>query len=595
MKNARSVALSMTAMIALMSAVLAQDEADDGQPQPSADKSRVGLHSAPYAHAATNSTQNTSATKSSIRGRRTSPGGFSAVSRTASHPWIYPAVIGDCVWIEQHLFRPLNGDAWSFGVSVSVDGSTCVVGSLGDIFNAIPPTTHVFCRDGSDWLLQARFSGWINVDAHSVAVSGTTIFEGYGSPYGGHMHWPGQVNVYERSGTTWTKTAELAIDPAPFDFHDEFGWSVDLDGDTALVGAPMCDVPPSYNHEGAAFVFNRAGTTWTQTAQLVASDPAPGGWLGFGHEVSLSGDSALVCGLGSGYVFTRVGTTWIQQAKLSSTDWFVSGSIDGNRLALGSPASDIAGQNAGAVFLYACAGSAWTVEATLVASDAADGDAFGGNVSLKGDTVIVGAQSNDLVNGSGANEGAAYVFSWNGTRWVEEAKLTASDAYAGDGLGVVDFDGSTVLVAAPSNDVVDGSGVSEGAAYTFSCQPRASTSFRNSGSNPASYAATTLPFLGGDYVASVDLAGTTGHAFVILAAYPAPLTFMLAGGQTGLVDPSGPEYLGFPTAAGPVASISIPIPPDPAYAGFQVYTQAAHVGGTQPFALSNAQDLILGH
>ena len=123
----------------------------------------------------------------------------------------------------------------------------------------------------------------------------------------------------------------------------------------------------------------------------------------------------------------------------------------------------------------------------------------------------------------------------------------------------------------------------------------ASATFRNGGTNPASYTATNLPVSGTTYIASVDCGGTTGHTFAMLAGYAQPFSFTLGAGQTALVNPTGAELLNFPMAIGPVATIYVPIPPDVAYIGAAVYTQAAHFGGPVPFALSNAQDLIVGY
>jgi hypothetical protein len=58
-------------------------------------------------------------------------------------------------------------------------------------------------------------------------------------------------------------------------------------------------------------------------------------------------------------------------------------------------------------------------------------------------------------------------------------------------------------------------------------------------------------------------------------------------------DPNG-EFLGWPVDIGPVATFDIPVPPDISFAGLQLYTQAIHIGHVPPFALSNAQDLVLG-
>jgi len=102
--------------------------------------------------------------------------------------------------------------------------------------------------------------------------------------------------------------------------------------------------------------------------------------------------------------------------------------------------------------------------------------------------------------------------------------------------------------------------------------------------------------LGATYIATVDLAGTTSHTLAILAGFASSLTHTLAGGQTVLAnvaDPNG-ELLGWPTATGPIATFPFSVPPDPALAGLTVFTQALHLGGVQPFALSNAQDLVPG-
>ena len=120
--------------------------------------------------------------------------------------------------------------------------------------------------------------------------------------------------------------------------------------------------------------------------------------------------------------------------------------------------------------------------------------------------------------------------------------------------------------------------------------------YRNAGTNPASYTAVTPPVLGTTYTGTIDLAGATGHTFALLVGYSTPTIMTLGGGQTLLVniaDPNG-ELLGQAARMGPVATYDIPIPVDAGYAGFEVSTQAMHVGGVVPWALSNAQDLTLG-
>jgi len=125
----------------------------------------------------------------------------------------------------------------------------------------------------------------------------------------------------------------------------------------------------------------------------------------------------------------------------------------------------------------------------------------------------------------------------------------------------------------------------------------ASVTFRNAGTNPASYDALSLPILGSAYVGTIDLAGTTGHNLTALVGYSTSMTFTLTGGQTLLVNiaDSNGELLTQPAMGGPIATYIIPIPADITLAGFAAFTQAVHIGGIQPFALSNAQDLVLGY
>ena len=127
-------------------------------------------------------------------------------------------------------------------------------------------------------------------------------------------------------------------------------------------------------------------------------------------------------------------------------------------------------------------------------------------------------------------------------------------------------------------------------------RPSAGATFRNYGTNPASYTASTFPALGTVYTGTVDLAGTTGHAMAWLVGYAAPLTHTLVGGQTLLVDIADPngELLYQWAQPGPIATFTVGVPHDLILVGVEIATQAVHFSGVQPKALSNAQDLTLG-
>ncbi|MFT5291015.1 MAG: choice-of-anchor B domain-containing protein [Planctomycetota bacterium] len=123
----------------------------------------------------------------------------------------------------------------------------------------------------------------------------------------------------------------------------------------------------------------------------------------------------------------------------------------------------------------------------------------------------------------------------------------------------------------------------------------ATATLRNAGANPVSYTATP-PVIGSTFAGTVDLAGTTGHSMAGLVGYLTSLNLPLAGGQVLLVNvaDAGGELLGLPFMAGPIATFNAGIPNDTSLCGLRLSTQAFHAGGVFPFALANAQDLVVG-
>jgi hypothetical protein len=254
--------------------------------------------------------------------------------------------------------------------------------------------------------------------------------------------------------------------------HDDFGRSVALSGDTALVGAK--DAAAAGVDGGSAYVFVRSGTTWSEQAKLTASDAADNDH--FGSSVAVSGDTAVVGAKdadaagsfsGSAYVFVRSGTTWSQQAKLRASDaernqsFGVSVAVLGDTALVGASDDDDAGPGSGSAYVFVRSGTTWSQQAKLRASDAAAFDRFGWSVALSGDTALVGASDDD---DDGNVSGSAYVFVRSGTTWSQQAKLRASDAAALDRFGFsVAVSGDTALVGV---SLVDDSGFS-GSAYAF--------------------------------------------------------------------------------------------------------------------------------
>jgi hypothetical protein len=306
--------------------------------------------------------------------------------------------------------------------------------------------------------------GFDVVVEESTAVLGAHLDDDVGSA-------SGSAYVFERMGSAWVERAKLcASDAGPF---DRFGWSVALCGDTLVVGSPNED--GAGMDSGAAYVFARSGTLWTEEAKLTSGDAAA--FDHFGYAVSVSGDTALVgaCGnddagpeSGSAYVFRRTGSVWIQEGKLTAAgatgqDRFGQAvCVDGDTALVGACGEDDAGSESGAVHAFERNGSQWARRGKLTASDGSAGDWFGCAVSVHEDLALVGALYEDA---AGANSGSAYVFERAGSTWSEQAKLSPADAFAGDVFGCsVSIQAEKALVGAFGDDDM---GNNSGSAYLF--------------------------------------------------------------------------------------------------------------------------------
>jgi len=311
---------------------------------------------------------------------------------------------------------------------------------------------------------------------NSVALSGDTALVGALGGDVGAFADQGSAYVFVRSGATWTQQQKLVASDGAY--SDQFGVSVALSGDTALVGAPSDDVGANAN-QGSAYVFVRNGATWAEQQKLTASDGIATDF--FGNSVALSGDTALVgapsdqvgvnADQGSAYVFVRSGTIWAEQQKLTAGDgksqdgFGVSVALSGDTALFGALGGDVgAFADQGSAYVFVRSGTIWAEQQKLTASDGAADDLFGIAVTLSGDTALVGAHSDDV--GANANQGSAYVFVRSGATWTQQQKLVASDGAYVDQFGVsVALSGDTALVGAHSDDV--GANANQGSAYVF--------------------------------------------------------------------------------------------------------------------------------
>ncbi len=290
--------------------------------------------------------------------------------------------------------------------------------------------------------------------------------------------------VITATGPGETAVAEITVHVEPLSLgpklvvnplaeYSYFGWSVSISGDYAIVGADS-DAEGGIRG-GAAYIFKRLGTGWVQDIKLVANNRSD--WEFFGASVSISGDYAIVGApdkeqngslLGAAYIYKREESGWTQQAIVTASDaseysgFGAAVSIDGNYAIIGVPADGEWGHDSGAAYIFERDGSEWKEKAKLTASDASPNASFGMSVSISGDHAIVGA----LYDGErGFFAGAAYIFNRSGESWDQEAKLTGDDSKSEDFFGCsVSIHGDDVMVGAYGDD---DNGPESGSVYFF--------------------------------------------------------------------------------------------------------------------------------
>ncbi|MFQ5613515.1 MAG: hypothetical protein ACE5H9_15430 [Anaerolineae bacterium] len=388
-----------------------------------------------------------------------------------------------------------------FGYFVAVSGDTAVVGApKNDDQGELTGSAYVFERDygGTDnWgqvkKLVAADATAFDWFGFSVAISGDTVVVGAFGDNVGNLISPGSAYVFERDygGTdNWGQVKKLnASGP---EAHDGFGYSVAISNDIVAIGVPD-DSHLGTSAAGSVHIFerNQGGVdNWGPVKVLIADDAAKFAKLGW--SVAISGDTVIAGAYrdsdtcppvsfcdesGAAYIFERNQggvNNWGQVVKLTSDDiapgdrfgWSVG--ISGNFAVVGAPADQDRGTDTGSVYIFERdhgGADNWGQVKKLIANDAAMYDIFGYALSIAENSVVVGAWGK---SDAGSSSGAAYVFQQGEAGvddWNQVAKLTASDAAAGDVFGwSVAISNNTAVIGAPY-DADDGS--DSGSAYVF--------------------------------------------------------------------------------------------------------------------------------
>ena len=478
-----------------------------------------------------------------------------------------------------------TGHSSYFGQSMAMYGNTLVIGAHdhsnatgvnGNQMNNLASgsgAVFVFVRNNGVWTQQAYIKA-SNTDASDAFGSDVDIFGDTivvaapgedsnatgvnGNQADNSLADSGAVYVFTRNGSTWSQQAYIKASNTGVD--DEFGYSVAISGDTLAIGATYessnaTGVNGDQNNDlaldsGAAYIFTRNGTTWSQQAYLKASNTAQE--YQFGFDIDVFGDTVVVGSnkehsSGAVYVFTTSNGVWSQQAYIKASnpdsrdffgcsvalwgDTLVVGAEgeDSNAMGVNGDQSNNSAGDAGAVYVFTRISNLWSQQAYIKASNTALGNQMGGgnrfgySVDFYDNTLVVGSygESSSATGvdgnqtlGAFADTGAAYVFVRSNNVWRQQSYLKASNTASNDRFGhSVAVSGNTVVAGALNEDS-NATGINgdqsnnlsseAGAAYLFTVLPPSVVASQTINTNPTTAPSVNFKVTFSQVVSGVD-------------------------------------------------------------------------------------------
>jgi hypothetical protein len=353
-----------------------------------------------------------------------------------------------------------QGLDYNSGAIISGDGTTMIFGDIRDA-QGLTGIIGVWTRDGDDWIFQSSFTGSDTVIGdrfgwdYSVSSDGNTLAVSASDATVSGQPTVGAVYMFTRTGTAWAQTQKIT--PVGADIYSNGGFAASValsaDGSTLAVGFSSDDRPTSI-FSGAVRIYTKVSATWTQQAKVVASDGGDGDGLGSSVALSSNGNTLISGALyesttqtfsGAAYVYTRSGSTWTQQAKLKAStpglgDYFgfdVRLSSDGSTAIIGAP------YGVGKAFAFTRSGSAWTQQRLFTEVDATDVGSTGSGIDY-GTSVSVSSDGNTVLVSSPGQatvpytfNGAVYMYTRSGTTWTRQKKITSTTIKSSEFFGSV--------------------------------------------------------------------------------------------------------------------------------------------------------------
>ncbi len=373
------------------------------------------------------------------------------------------------LWHQQAKLTDEYGTLFDrFGYSVATNGDRIIVGAWGDDDRGPEAgAAYLFDTTTGDRLLKLHAEDAATGDQFgwSVAISGDTAIVGARNDDGVNGSSYGSAYLFDVN--TGRQLHKLVADDGAS--WDKLGSAVDISGNVAIVGAPEGGVYDQSGRHGDGVAYLFSVTSGEQLFKLGDDITAEESF--FGMSVAVSGDTAIVGAPGDNHSGIATGAAYLfdvangeQIARLIGDDLSLGGRF-GVSVDISGDTAIVGGQGiepSGAAYLFSVATREQLHK--LTDSDTAAGDKFGASVAVSADTAIVGAWLDD---GGGYHSGAAYLFDVVGGERIQ--KLVADDAAPEDAFGsIVAISGETVVVGAYGND---DTGESSGSAYIFVPEP----------------------------------------------------------------------------------------------------------------------------
>jgi hypothetical protein len=343
----------------------------------------------------------------------------------------------------------------NFGRSISIDSNLALIGAPGDDKNgSASGSAYIYRWHDNQWQEEAILlaDDGAEEDNFGLSVSVSADLALIGADGDDDLDdLSGSAYIFRRrqDGQGWQQEAKLL--PSHGMRHGRFGSSVSLSGNVAFVATEQDN--NSYG-SGAAYVYRFDGQRWQQEARLVSDSGQSYDY--FGDSVSVSGNVALIGASadsemdensGAAYIYRFNGRSWQQEAKLLPSDggWL---HFFGDEVSLSGNLAMVTKGFREVVYLFRWNGKSWQQEARLEPSDGVEEDHFGSSISVHGNLALVGDIKGSYFN---PEIGSAYLFGWDGSQWKEEIKLLTSDGTEGDWFGrSVALNDKFAIIGAPT-------------------------------------------------------------------------------------------------------------------------------------------------